>query len=179
LTHDDVREQVRSDLEETRSQFHAILESLSEADWRAPSRNAAWTNGQLLFHMMFAFILIPALFAMIRFWSRRPEKSSRAFAQALDASTPFFNWINALGPRIGARIYGRRRIGAKYDRVHRAILRRLDSLGGDEWCLGMYYPRRWDPTFGEFMTIEELFRYPGAHFRHHLRHLSPGVRSDR
>ncbi len=113
MTHDDVREQVRSDLEETRSQFHAILESLSEADWRAPSRNAAWTNGQLLFHMVFAFILIPALSG-----PRGPFWSPALESEALAVSTPFFNWINALGPRIGARIYGRRRIGAKYDRVH-------------------------------------------------------------
>jgi DinB family protein len=177
--HDGVREEIRAEFEKTRSQFHAILGSLSEADWRAPSGNPAWTNGQLLFHMMFAFMLVPALFFMIRFWSRRPERYSRAFARMLDASTPVFNWINALGPHLGACLYGCRRIGAKYDRVHRAILRRLDALADDEWARGMYYPRRWDPIFGDFMTFEDLFRYPGAHFRHHLRHLSPGGRPDR
>ncbi len=32
----------------------------------------------------------------------------------------------------------------------------------------MYYPTRWDANFGEFMTVEELFRYPVTHFNYHL-----------
>lgn len=54
----------------------------------------------------------------------------------------------------------------------RAIMRRLDSVRDFEWDRGMYYPRRWDPSFGEFMTFEELFHYPIVHFRHHQRQLS-------
>lgn len=38
---------------------------------------------------------------MIRFWSRRRPRASRASACAPNASTPFLNWINALGPHIG------------------------------------------------------------------------------
>ena len=171
---DDVRESIRTELEATRLEFHRLADSLTDADWRAPSRNPAWTNGALLFHMTFAFMLIPPLFWMIRFWSRRKPSSSRAFARVLDFSTPLFNVVNALGPRGGGRVYGRRRLVAKYDRVHAAIVRRLDSVGDDEWGRGMYYPRRWDPTFGEFMTFEDLFHYPVKHFRHHLRHLSAG-----
>jgi hypothetical protein len=175
MTDDVTRARIRTDLENARSQFHALLAPLTDADWHAPSLNPAWTNGQLLFHMAFAFILIPPLFGMIRVWSRRSPRASRAFARALDASTPFFNWINALGPRVGAVVYGRRRLGRKYDRVHEAIVRRLDSVHDDEWQTGMYYPRRWDPTFGEFMTYNDLFRYPVKHFSRHLRHLSPAA----
>ena len=172
MADDDPRERIRAELEDARAQFHAVLDSLTEADWRAPSRNPAWNNGQLLFHMAFGFVLIPPLFGMIRFWSRRSRRSSRAFASVLDFSTPVFNWVNALGPKGGGRVYDRRRLGRKFDRVHAKILRRLDSVRDNEWGAGMYYPRRWDPTFGEFMTYEALFRYPVAHFRHHLRHLS-------
>jgi DinB superfamily len=172
---DDVRGRIRTELEETRLQFHRLLESLTKSDWDAPSCNPAWTNGQLLFHMAFAFILIPPLFCMIRFWSRRSRRSSHAFARALNSATPLFNWINALGPRVGARVYGRRRLGAKYDSVHIAILGKLDSVQDVEWDQGMYYPRRWDPSFGEFMTFEQLFHYPVAHFSHHQRHLSAGA----
>jgi hypothetical protein len=128
---DDVRERIRAELEETRSQFHRLLDSLTEADWHAPSRNPAWTNGQLLFHMTFAFILISPLFRVIRFWSGRSRRSSRGFARMLDFSTPLFNRVNALGPRLGSHVYGYRRVGAKYDRVRAAILRRLDSVRDD------------------------------------------------
>lgn len=167
-------ERIRAELEESSIQFHALLDSLTDEDWNAPSRNPAWTNGQLLFHMVFAFMLVPALFWMIRFWSRLPDRFSRWFARGLDFLTPVFNWFNALGPRGQAVVFGRGRIGAIYDRAHRSILRKIDSLGGDEWSLGMHYPRRWDPAFGDFMTFEDLFRYPTRHFRRHLRHLSAG-----
>src|SRR5262245_50972311 len=58
----EVGKRIRDELEETRRQFHALLGSLSDAEWDAPSRNSAWTNGQLVFHMLFAFMLIPSLF---------------------------------------------------------------------------------------------------------------------
>jgi len=170
-----VAQQVRDELEESRRHFHALLDSLSEADWNAPSRNGAWTNGQLVFHMLFAFMLIPALFPLIRLFSRLPDGVSRAFARLLDYSTPVFNWVNALGPRGQERVFGRARAGAIYDRVHRSILRKVGSLRDDEWGRGMHYPVRWDPAFGEFMTYESLFRYPTQHFRRHLGQLSAGA----
>ena len=91
----EVGKRIRDELEETRRQFHALLGSLSAEDWDAPSRNPAWTNGQLVFHMLFAFMLIPSLFWLVRFWSRLPDSYSRAFARALDFSTPLFNRVNA------------------------------------------------------------------------------------
>jgi hypothetical protein len=32
----------------------------------------------------------------------------------------------------------------------------------------MYFPHKWDPNFKEFMTLEDQFRYPVAHFKFHL-----------
>jgi len=66
MSDSEVGKGIRDELEETRRQFHALLASLSAADWDAPSRNPAWTNGQLVFHMLFAFVLIPSLFWLIR-----------------------------------------------------------------------------------------------------------------
>ena len=171
----EIGQRIRGEMEETRRQFHALLSSLSDADWGAPSRNPAWTNGQLVFHMLFAFMLIPSLFWLMRFWSSLPDRYSRAFARILDLSTPLFNRVNALGPRGQAAIFGRRRAGSIYDRVHRSILRKVDSIMDDDWGRGMNYPRRWDPEFGEFMTFEHLFRYPTQHFQRHVAQLSGGT----
>lgn len=170
----EVGERIHRELEANRAEFHSLLDSLTQEGWDAPSCNLAWTNGQLVYHMVFAFALIPALFWMIRFWSRLPDRCSRRFAAVLDFSTPVFNWFNAVGPKGQAALFGRGRVGAIYDRVHRSILRQIDSLGDDDWARGMHYPRRWAPTFGDFMTFEDLFRYPTQHFEHHLRHLSAG-----
>ncbi|MEP6850493.1 MAG: DinB family protein [Acidobacteriota bacterium] len=165
---------VRAELEIASCRFHALLDSLSPTDWDAPSLNPAWTNGQLVYHMLFAFMLVPSLFWMIKFWSRLPSGYSRRFAQFLNFTTPVFNRVNALGPRGQAFVFGRNRAGAIYDRIQRSILEKVNSLGDDQWTAGMHYPRRWDPTFGDFMTFEALFKYPPAHFEHHLSHLSAG-----
>jgi hypothetical protein len=169
-----VAARVRLELAESRCRFHALVDSLSQEEWDAPSRNPAWTNGQLVYHALFGFVLVPSLFWMIRFWSTLPDGYSRRFAQALDFTTPLFNRVNAIGPRAQARLFGRRRACAIFDWIYRSILRKVDSLHGERWGRGMHYPRRWDPTFGDFMTFEALFGYPSEHFAHHLRHLSAG-----
>lgn len=167
------RERVRAELAVAHSRFHEVLDSISEEDWKARSGNPAWTNGQLVYHVLFAFLLVPTLFWMIKFWSRLPRSYSRRFARVLDLTTPLFNRVNALGPRGQAFVFGRKRAGAIFDRIYRSILKEVDSLRDDQWGTGMHYPRRWDPTFGDFMTFEALFKYPPAHLEHHFRQLRP------
>jgi hypothetical protein len=128
--------------------------------------------------MLFAFVLVPSLYWMIRFWSGLPPRYSRRFAQVLDFSTPLFNRVNALGPRGQEFIFGRRHAGAIFDWMLRSILRDVDRVPDDQWGRGMHYPRRWDPTFGDFMTYGDLFRYPTKHLKRHMRHLSAGDTSE-
>src|SRR5262245_30952366 len=142
MSDSEVGERIRDELEATGGQFHALFGSLSAADWDEPSRNRAWTNGQLIFHMLFAFMLIPSLFRLVRFWSHLPDRYSRALARVLALSTPLFNRVNALGPRGQAAIFGRRRAESIYDSVHRSMLRKVDSIVDDDWGRGMNYPRR-------------------------------------
>jgi hypothetical protein len=162
------KESIRSELEHARSDFHAMLDSLDEEGWYRQSRNPAWTNGQLLFHITLGFGLIPALLPIVKCFGKLPPVFSEKFAALLNWSTPFFNWINALAPRIGARIYKLDSLGRKFDKVHNTIIKRLYSIGDEEWKLGMHAPVKWDPArFEEFMQLEAFFRYPVAHFRHH------------
>jgi len=169
-----INHQIDEDLERAACEFHALLDSLPPGDWDKPSVNAAWTNGQLVYHMLFGFVLVPSLFWMIKFWSRLPAGYSRRFAQLLDFATPMFNRVNALGPRGQERVFGRERAGRIFDRVIASIRHKAATLPPERWGDGMHYPRRWDPTFGDFMTFEDLLRYPSLHFRNHLRHLSAG-----
>ena len=168
--HDDsdgIRARLRADLEASRSEFHDLVASLSPDDWRRPSTNPAWTNGQVVFHIALGFFLIVPLLVLMRFFALLPPAASKMFARALDAATPLFNWINALGPRFGARILNARRIGGTFDRVHRRILSTVDKMRPEQWDRGMYYPVRWESRFAEFMTFEKLLRYPAVHLRHH------------
>jgi DinB superfamily len=96
---------------------------------------------------------------------------SRIFAGILNFSTPLFNRVNAGGPRAGARLLGRAGVMRQFDRVHRAILTRLERIRPRDWALAMHYPTRWDPRFQTPMHLEELFRYPVTHLRHHRSQL--------
>lgn len=159
---------IRTELKSTRATFHSLLNSLSEADLKRKSRNAGWTNGEILAHMLFGFIILNALLPMARLWGRLPKWTSKPFAWLLNAFTVPFNWINALGARLQARVFTYRRLGKLFDWVHASLLRQIDSINDDEWEHGMYYPTRWDSNFDEFMTIKKLFHYPVVHFNFHI-----------
>lgn len=69
-------------------------------------------------------------------------------------------------------VFTYKRIGNLYDRVLVALLKKVASIKDEEWERGMYYPAKWDPNFSEFMTLEELFHYPVAHFYFHLNQIA-------
>ena len=168
----EVRERILAELAATRTAFHALLEPLSDADLRKPSHNPGWTNGEILFHMTFGFILILTLGPMVRLWGRLPKRSSSGFARLLNGMTGFFNWFNALGPRAGGKVFTRKRIGRLYDWVYRALVRLVNSVHDDEWTRGIYYTDRWDALFSEYMTLEQVLHYPTVHFNFHVEQLA-------
>ncbi len=164
----DVREVILAELVDSHAAFHALLGPMSDADLRKPSHNPGWTNGEILFHMTFGFMLILTLGPMVRLWGRLPKQSSYGFAQLLNRSTVFFHWFNGLAPRFGGKVFTRQRIGSLYDWVYRSLVRLVYSIQDEEWARGMYYPDRWDPLFSEYMTLEQVLHYPTIHFRFHL-----------
>lgn len=97
----EVRERMLAELAATRHTFHALLEPLSDADLRQPSHNRGWTNGEILFHITFGFILILTLGPMVRVWGRLPKRASYGFARLLNSITSFLiglmRWGRAWG----------------------------------------------------------------------------------
>jgi hypothetical protein len=168
-----VAELIRSELASTRTSFYTLLDSLSEDDFHRQSLNPGWTNGEILAHMLFGFIVVSVLLPMVRVWGRLPQGSSKPFAWLLNAFTGPFNWFNALGARMQGKVLTHERIGKLYDRVYNALLNKVASIQDEEWSHGMYFPARWDPNFSDYMTIEELFHYPVNHFNFHLKQISP------
>ncbi len=86
----------------------------------------------------------------------------------LDRFTGPFNRVNAFGARMQGRLFAPDRIADVYDRAAGRLLNKAATIRDAEWERGMYYPTRWDSNFGEFMTLERLFRYPVTHFNFHL-----------
>lgn len=171
-SHPVIKEEIRRQLETTRAKFHSLLESLSEGDFKKQSLNPGWTNGEILAHMTFGFIVINVLLPMARLWGRLPKGSSKWFAWLLNAFTGVFNWLNMLGARGQGKVFTYQRIGKIYDRAYFSLLKKINSIKEDEWERGMYYPTKWDSNFSEFMTLEKLFRYPIIHFNFHLEQIA-------
>jgi len=171
---DAIKRQILDELQTTWAAFHQLLDSLSAEDFHQQSLNPGWTNGEILAHMTFGFIIVNVLLPMARLWGRLPKGSSKWFAWLLNAFTGPFNWFNALGARGQEKFFSHQRVGNIYDWAYFSLLKKINSIKVDEWQLGMYYPTKWDTNFSEFMTLEKLFHYPIAHFNFHLTQIAHG-----
>ncbi len=156
-------EEIRQELESTRQAYHALLDSLSEEDWKRPSGNPAWTVGQLMVHMTFAPRMLPADVGLIRRGGWMPRLP--AF---------LFNWANVLMTRWAARSQSAQSVGALYDAAHNRALALLETIREDEWSLSREYPD-WDPMLSGTVTLERLFRYLAGHFEAHAEQVRQGL----
>jgi DinB superfamily len=165
------RTQLKADLKLASQEFHTLIGSLSEEAWTQPSHNSGWTNSQVLFHILLGFILVRPLALLLILFGHLPAVCSKVFAAILNLATPLFDQVNAIGPRMGARWLGRAGIIRKFDRVYDGLFMQLDSFEPRHWKLTMCYPTRWDPRFQTEMRLEDVFRFPIAHLRHHRAQL--------
>jgi len=166
------REAIVDEMERARRDFHRLLDGASKDELSNRSRGTRWTNEQLLFHMLFGYILIRVLVVLIRLFWRLPDSASLRFSRILNAVAVPFHAINYLGSCGGALVFNHRRMGAQFDRTIDAVERRLARETEADLHRGMHYPVRWDPYFTEFMSVEDIYRYPTLHFDHHARQLT-------
>jgi len=168
-----ISESIRLEYEAARSTFHTVLNSLSEDDMRAKSHNPGWTNGEILFHLTFGFIILSSLLPLAKFFGHLPKFYSQVFAGILNSMTWFFNRVNQAGARSGGRLYSRQSIGYKFDKTINGLIKKSAAIEEREWQSGMYYPTKWDSLFSRFMTLEKLFHYPVIHMQFHLDQIKP------
>jgi hypothetical protein len=164
---------IAADLERARVEFHRLVVEAGRQDaWTKPTRGTRWTNEQLLFHMVFGYMVVQRLPILVTVFSRLPDNASRMFARVLNASTKPFDVINYDGSCAAALVYNRRRMGAKMNRVIASLERTLTRVSDDNLRRGMYFPTRWDPFFMDYMKLADVYRYPGQHFDFHKRQLT-------
>ena len=166
------RQAIVDEMECARSDFHRLLDGASKDALGRGSRGTRWTNEQLLFHMLFGYILVRVLVVLIRLFWRLPDSASLVFSRTLNAVAVPFHAVNYLGSCGGALVFNHRRMGAQFGRTIDALERRLARETDADLHRGMHYPERWDPYFTEVMTLEAIYRYPTLHFDHHARQLT-------
>jgi hypothetical protein len=164
---------IAGELERARVEFHGLLAQAERHDaWGRPTHGTRWTNEQLLFHMVFGYMVVQRLLVLVKVFSQLPDSVSRVFARVLDAATAPFDVINFYGSYAAALVYNRHRMGAKMDRVIASLCRKLARESDDALRCGMYFPTRWDQFFKDYMTLEGVYRYPGEHHDFHARQLT-------
>jgi hypothetical protein len=166
------RPAIHDDLERARQAFHAMVNTASPADLRRGTSGTRWTNGQLLFHMLFGYLLVRRLRVVILLFTRLPDQADLAFASGLNAAARPFHVINYLGSCGGSLVFHGRRLTAELDRTVAALHLDLELESEEALRSRMAFPTRWDPFFADTMSLADVYRYGTQHFDFHRRQLT-------
>ena len=79
------REAVHNEMERARLTFSDLVRQAAPADMRRRSNGTRWTNRQLLFHMLFGYLIVRSLMPLVHGFGHLPAGWSRRFAPTLDA----------------------------------------------------------------------------------------------
>ena len=168
------RQEIHDELERVRADFHALVAAATPADLRRPSSGTRWTNGQLLFHMFFGYLIVRRLIPLARLMGRLPGSVSRTFARVLEAGTRPFHHINYQSDRGAARVIHGPRLLRWFDRTLDTLQTRLQAEPEDVLARGMHMPVHWDPYFRDWMSLTEIYHYGTQHYDHHRQQLTIG-----
>lgn len=98
------RAQIHAELDRVRRDFHALVACATPHDLQRKSEGTQWTNRQLLFHMLFGYLITRTLRLIVKLMSRAPDPVQSGFAAALNGATRPFHRINYWGACAGAAL---------------------------------------------------------------------------
>jgi DinB family protein len=166
------RADIVAEMRDAAADFPVLLDTATRAELRQGSNGNKRTNEQLLFHMLFGYLVVRRLLALVRFLARLPDGVSRAFAAALNAGTRPVHVINYVGSLGGARVLGHAGMERLFDRIVNSLVASLLEAGEADLGRGMHFPVGWDPYFRDYMTLADVYHYATQHYRHHRRQLT-------
>ncbi|MFC7496816.1 MULTISPECIES: DinB family protein [unclassified Nocardioides] len=165
---------IADEIRAARADFRRLVDGATTAELRGRTDGTRWTNDQLLFHMLFGYLLVRTLLWVVRGFARLPDAYSRLFAAGLNAASRPFHVVNYLGSLGGARILGHAGMERVMDHVSDDLVRTLERSSENQLARGMHFPVGWDPYFRDFMTIQDVLHYATQHYQHHRRQLTLG-----
>jgi|SRR3954447_242953 hypothetical protein len=166
------RDGIEQELGRARVTFRGLAEKATAADLRRRSNGTRWTNRQLLFHMVFGYLIVRTLMPLVRTLGRLGW--SRRFAVGLNAVRGPFHLINYLGSVGGGELLTPSAMAGLLDRTTGVLQTRLGTETDASLALAMHFPPAWDPYFQPTMTVLDLYHYGTLHFDHHRHQLSYG-----
>ena len=168
------RQRIHDELDRVRADLHHLVARATAADVARRTNGTRWTNGQMLWHMAFGFLVVRRLLPLVRLFGRLPDPFSRAFAATLNAATGPFHHVNYLGSVGGALVFHGPRLTRLADHTVDQLHRRLDAETDEALGRRMHFPVGWDPFFRDTMTLEQVYRYGTEHYDFHRAQLTLG-----
>jgi hypothetical protein len=168
------RRAIHAELERARTSLGTLVSEASQPALRRRSDGTRWTNEQLLFHMVFGYMVVLRLLPLVRIFGRLPDRFGRVFANMLDAGTRPFHVVNYLGSCGGALVFRGSRLVRLFDRVAASLHRHLDTESERSLRRTMHFPVGWDPFFQDTMSLADVYRYGTQHFDFHRAQLTLG-----
>ena len=169
------RQVIIDEMERARADFHHLVDCATTAELRRPSSGTKWTNDQLLFHMLFGYMIVRTLLILVRLLSMAPRGVSKRFAATLNAATRPFHVVNYVGSLGGARVLGHAGMEKVFDRVVAHLTASLTKASDEQLGRGMHFPVGWDPYFKDYMTLADVYHYATQHYDHHRGQLTIGA----
>lgn len=166
------RQAIHAELEQVRADLVRLVAEATAAELRRRTEGTRWTNRQMLFHMVFGYMIVRRLLPLVHGFGRLPDRYSRMFAAALNAGTRPFHGINYLGSCGGALVFHGPRLTRQLDRTLDRLHRRLDAESDESLGRRMHFPVEWDPFFRDTMTLAEVYHYATQHYDFHRKQLT-------
>ena len=99
------RQPIHEDLERVRLDLQQLVEHSTATELCRRTDGTRWTNGQMLWYMVFGYLIVWRLLPGVRLFGRLPDSYSRRFAAALNSGTRAFHLINYLGGCSGVLVF--------------------------------------------------------------------------
>jgi hypothetical protein len=166
------REAVHHEMGQARLSFSDLVRKATPSDLRRRSNGTRWTNRQLLFHMLFGYLIVRTLMPLVHAFGRRPDSWSRRFAAILNAGQRPFHMINYIGSCGGGQVLPKSIMIKLMERTIHSLQHKLDGETEKSLALTMHFPTAWDPYFQDTMSVLDVYHYGTQHFDHHHKQLT-------
>jgi len=144
-------EAAHAELDRAREEFRELVNGLSSEEWNRTSNNAAWTNGQLCWHIAFT-----ASGGTLRVARLRQNKDMKPSGPLLAVLNVLSLWL----VRIRSRGATPNSVLAFFEERLAATRGMIDTVADDEWGNGGVF-------LGEPMTVGNSFRFLRQHVSEH------------
>ena len=164
------RAEIEAEMGRVQADFADLVAGARRPDLRRRTRGTRWTNRQLLYHLVFGYVIVRTLMPLVHLLGRWGR--SRRFAAALGAAHRPFHVINFLGSWAGGQLVPPSAMVTLMRWTLEALRRRLAGETEQTLALTMHFPTAWDPYFRPTMSVRDVYHYGTEHYQHHRRQLT-------